>query len=145
MSAAKGKLCAEAWDAGDFRAVRKPGPKTNEAMPKADGSCAMHAQAPGAERQNVPRHASGPQDCPTGMLAHGTRSHRTDSLGTMQGALDPTCLRIDVPAWMDELVDSRRGSLTTPESRMDLAIALSRGSVEHGGSPFGAVVCAGDE
>ncbi|MFT3923904.1 MAG: nucleoside deaminase [Myxococcales bacterium] len=63
----------------------------------------------------------------------------------MQRPLDPATLRIDVPHWIDELVAAQRGSLTTPEARMDLAIALSRGSVEHGGSPFGAVVCAGDQ
>lgn len=64
--------------------------------------------------------------------------------GVRAKTLDPSCLRIDVPAWIDELVDARAGSLSTSEERMDLAIALSRASVEHGGSPFGAVVCAGD-
>lgn len=68
-----------------------------------------------------------------------------EAAGTRALNLDPSCLRIEVPAWIDELVDGHRNSLGTPEARMDLAIALSRASVEHGGSPFGAVVCAGDE
>ena len=61
------------------------------------------------------------------------------------GTLDFSSIRIEVPSWIDELVASRAGALGTPESRMDLAIALSQASVEHGGSPFGAVVCAGDQ
>lgn len=66
-------------------------------------------------------------------------------VGARTEHLDPACLRIDVPSWIDELVNARRGALSTPESRMNLAIALSQASVEHGGSPFGAVVCAGDQ
>src|SRR6188472_789699 len=68
-----------------------------------------------------------------------------EAVGARAANLDPSCLRIEVPSWMDELVDAHRGVLSTHESRMDLAIALSRASVEHGGSPFGAVVCAGDQ
>ncbi len=59
--------------------------------------------------------------------------------------LDSSSVRLEIPSWIDEIVGSHAGSLATPESRMELAIALSRGSVEHGGSPFGAVVCAGDQ
>lgn len=46
---------------------------------------------------------------------------------------------------MDELVEVRRGNLTGQSERMELAIALSRANVERGGSPFGAVIYAGDE
>jgi tRNA(Arg) A34 adenosine deaminase TadA len=62
----------------------------------------------------------------------------------MGASLDPSFLRLDVPAWIDELVDSRQGQLETPAQRMDLAIALSRSNVERGGGPFGAVVYAGN-
>jgi len=62
----------------------------------------------------------------------------------MRHDIDLSSLRIDVPAWIDELVKTREHTLSTTEARMDLAIALSRANVERGGSPFGAVVCAGD-
>jgi tRNA(Arg) A34 adenosine deaminase TadA len=63
----------------------------------------------------------------------------------MESSPELASLRIDVPAWVDELVEARRGELARPEQRMALAIALSRANVERGGGPFGAVVFAGAE
>lgn len=63
----------------------------------------------------------------------------------MNKALDPAFLRIDVPHYVDELVEAHRTRLSTDLERMQLAIALARRNVEEGGSPFGAVICAGDQ
>ncbi len=63
----------------------------------------------------------------------------------MPEPFDRSVLRIDIPAYVDELVEAHKGKLERPEARMALAVALSRANVERGGSPFGAVICAGDE
>ncbi|HKU37300.1 MAG TPA: nucleoside deaminase [Polyangiales bacterium] len=53
-------------------------------------------------------------------------------------------LSISIPAWLDETVAAFSGTLGDDESRMRLAIRLSRENVERGGGPFGAALFAGD-
>ena len=49
-------------------------------------------------------------------------------------------VQVDLPAWVGELVDFDR-RYADDESRMRLAIAISRANVEHGtGGPFGAAI-----
>jgi tRNA(Arg) A34 adenosine deaminase TadA len=55
----------------------------------------------------------------------------------------PRTLSLDVPAFVDAVVDSFGAELDSPERRMQLAYALAEANVEHGGGPFGAVVFAG--
>jgi tRNA(Arg) A34 adenosine deaminase TadA len=58
----------------------------------------------------------------------------------------PPRLSIDIPDFVGELVENHQrqsAALATPEARMRLACALAEANVEHGGSPFGAVVFAG--
>jgi tRNA(Arg) A34 adenosine deaminase TadA len=55
-----------------------------------------------------------------------------------------TRLVITVPGWVDDAVAAASGPFEAEGDRMDLAIALSRHNVEHGGGPFGAVVFSGN-
>ncbi|THD45207.1 MAG: nucleoside deaminase, partial [Bradyrhizobium sp.] len=50
---------------------------------------------------------------------------------------------IGLPGWVDDLVRDAPTSFDDDVSRMDLAIALSRASLQRGGAPFGAAVFAG--
>jgi tRNA(Arg) A34 adenosine deaminase TadA len=52
-------------------------------------------------------------------------------------------ITIAIPSWLDEVVAARGGRLDDDESRLRLAIQLSRENMERGGGPFGAVVFAG--
>jgi tRNA(Arg) A34 adenosine deaminase TadA len=60
---------------------------------------------------------------------------------TVRGAL-PTfpSLVIELPDWVPGFIAATATLLVTPEQRMDLAIALARENVAHGGGPFGAVI-----
>jgi tRNA(Arg) A34 adenosine deaminase TadA len=61
----------------------------------------------------------------------------------MSEAYSPVSISIPIPAWLDEVVAAHGGTLDDDESKMRLAIRLSRENVERGGGPFGAVVFAG--
>jgi tRNA(Arg) A34 adenosine deaminase TadA len=50
-------------------------------------------------------------------------------------------LRIEMPSWIRDFHNGLPETLTTPQQRMEVAIALSRQNVIHGsGGPFGALV-----
>jgi len=52
----------------------------------------------------------------------------------------PRSLRVELPAWIDEVVDGTR-RYPTDEARVELAIRLSRENVQRGtGGPFGAAI-----
>lgn len=51
-------------------------------------------------------------------------------------------IRLTLPAWLRGAVDTSAG-YPGDEAKVDLAIALSRGNLEHGGGPFGAAVFDG--
>lgn len=52
-------------------------------------------------------------------------------------------LIITLPNWLSDVVTSATQPFDTVDRRMQLAIALSRRNVEHGGGPFGAAVFSG--
>lgn len=55
-------------------------------------------------------------------------------------------LPIEVPEFIDSLVQAESSAgFATHEARVRLAIRLAEANVEHGGSPFGAAVFAGDQ
>ncbi|HEY5956072.1 MAG TPA: nucleoside deaminase [Polyangiaceae bacterium] len=56
-----------------------------------------------------------------------------------------TILSIALPDWVDDTVRNWSGPTNTDESRMDLAIELSRLNVLRGGGPFAALAFGGDQ
>jgi tRNA(Arg) A34 adenosine deaminase TadA len=53
-------------------------------------------------------------------------------------------LVLEIPAWVDEVVDSFGTPLVSDEARMALTVRLSQENVLRGGGPFGGTVFAGD-
>jgi tRNA(Arg) A34 adenosine deaminase TadA len=63
-----------------------------------------------------------------------------DSSRAVMGGARAQTVQVDYPAWVSEVVDHER-SYPDDESRMRLAIAVSRANVERGtGGPFGAAI-----
>jgi tRNA(Arg) A34 adenosine deaminase TadA len=56
--------------------------------------------------------------------------------------MEPSLI-VTLPSWIDDLVASFSGRLTSDEERMALVITLARENVLRGGGPFGAAVFAG--
>lgn len=52
-------------------------------------------------------------------------------------------IHLTLPVWLRDAVDPTRIH-PDDDSKIDLAIALSRGNVEHGGGPFGAAIFDGN-